>query len=299
MDEMDDRPPGQPTILMRITKILVDHAKNKACEMRDELDWMENNLEQKSDKLIMKKIKELKMEVTKKLEQNCFFSRRQEIFASMMELNQRRNIGWERIDELEKKMSDNLDLEQESDELMMEEIKMLKMEVLVKLVKLVKNLTRELDYEHFFLSNQERNKELDVMDELEKLENMLDLEQKSDKLMMEEIKNLKIEVMKKLVKNLGCHSFLPSPTNQAFHVVDELKKMENMLDLEQESDKLMMKEIRNLKMEVLKKLVKNLVKNLGCHSFVSSQFRIKKFLHRNLRRNNELKVPCIRALNIS
>ena len=40
------------------------------------------------------------------------------------------------------------------------------------------------------------------MDELKEMENMLDLEPESDELMMEEIKKLKIEVMKNLVKKL-------------------------------------------------------------------------------------------------
>ncbi|XP_028416794.1 uncharacterized protein LOC114541000 [Dendronephthya gigantea] len=257
MDEMDDTPPGQPTILMRITKVLVDHAKNKAWEMRDELEWMENNLEQKSDKLILKKIKKLKMEVTKKLEQICL------CFFLWI-----RNMGWKRIDELEKKMLDNLDLEQYSDKLMMEEIKMLKMEVLKKLVKnldckpFFSSVSMLFSRDTFLHSNLRRNKELDVMNELEKFENMLDLEQKSDKLMMEELKNLKMEVMKNLVKNLprelDCKAFFSSSNKWRFDAMDKLKKMEKMLDLEQESDKLMMEEIKMLKIKVMKELVKNM-----------------------------------------
>ncbi|XP_028416793.1 titin homolog [Dendronephthya gigantea] len=299
MDEMDDISPGQPTILMRITKVLVDYAKNKAWEMRGDLERMEKNFV--LDELIMKKIKKLKMEVTKKLEQNClcFFS-------------WRRNMGWKRIDELEKKMLDNLDLEQESDKLMMEEIKMLKMEVVrylmnnldckpffllmsnklgfdamdklkemekmldllqksdklmmeeIKMlkIKVMKELVKNMDY--FSLST---NDLFHAMDELKTMEKMLDLEQESDKLMMKEIMNLKMEAMKKLVESLDSAFFWR--TNQAFDAMDELKTMEKMLDLEQESDKLMMKEIMNLKMEVLKKLVESLVKNLGCHSYFS------------------------------
>ncbi|XP_028406857.1 uncharacterized protein LOC114529301 [Dendronephthya gigantea] len=247
MDEMDDIPPGQPTILMRITKILVDYVKNKAWEMMDELEWMEDNLERESDELILKK---LKMEVTKKLEQNCWclFSWRRNMTR---ELDYRpfflssNKLGLiDAMDEL-KKMEKMLDLEQESDKLMMEKIKMLKMEVMKELVKY-------LDYFSFLPTN----KAFHAMDELKTMEKMLDLEQESDKLMMEEIKILKMKVMKSLVKNLDYFSLLP--TNKAFHAMDELKTMEKMLDLEQESDKLMMEEIKILKMKVMKSLVKNL-----------------------------------------
>ncbi|XP_028392339.1 cingulin-like isoform X2 [Dendronephthya gigantea] len=231
-----------------------------ATDAMDNLKKMENmlDLEHKPDKLMHEEIKKLKMKVMKIAVRELLRDLDDERYTSWGE-----NKTEQVLNEL-KIMENMLDLEQESDKLMMEEIKKLKMEVMKNLVK---TLATELDREDI----EGENKTEQVMNELKMMERMLDLEQESDKLMMEEIKKLKMEVIKNLVKTLATELDREDieGRHQTCEVMNELKMMGNTLDLEQESDKLMMVKIRKLEMEVIKNLVKNLARELDCRGFIS------------------------------
>ncbi|XP_028416810.1 uncharacterized protein LOC114541019 isoform X2 [Dendronephthya gigantea] len=109
-----------------------------------------------------------------------------------------------------------------------------------------KNFKEGLDYFNPF---SWRREVWDIMEELKKVEKMSD--SKLDKLVMEEINKLKIEVMKNIVKNLDCRIYFSwvKGFEEERRVLNELKQM---LDLK--LDKRMMEEIKNLVMEVMKRL---------------------------------------------
>ncbi|XP_028392340.1 uncharacterized protein LOC114516922 isoform X3 [Dendronephthya gigantea] len=241
-----------PTVLMRITKILVykNERDNAEKMMMNQLEKMGKKLdfEQESDKLILEEIKKLNVEIKTSNGTWCFcLSRTNKVSTRMNEL---------------RKMEKMLHY----DKMVMEKkIRNLIMEVM-------KNLVKKLDCEPFVsLCNQGVRKGLSIMDDFEKIEKMLDLEQESDKLMMAKIKSLKVEVMKivvrKLAKDLDCERFVSSKRNEIWIVMNELEKMEKMLDLQQKSDKLIMVKIKKLKMVVMKKLVRNLERELDCEGF--------------------------------
>ncbi|XP_028392329.1 uncharacterized protein LOC114516915 isoform X2 [Dendronephthya gigantea] len=256
---------------------------NNVWNVMNKLEKIKNTLDfqQKSDKLMMVKIENMKIVVVKKLVKNLARELDCEGFSWGV------HEGLSVMDDLEK-FEYMLEFEQELDKMMIEEIKKLK-------TKIMENLLRELAEELVcWGSSSGTILATDAMDNLKMMENMLDLEHKPDKLMHEEIKKLKMKVMKIAVRELPGELDGERDTswgkNKTEQVMNELKMMEKTLDFKQESDKLTVEEIKKLKMEVMKNLVKNLVTELDREDIVSwmSTARYKTYDVMN-ELNNELK----------
>ncbi|XP_028392326.1 uncharacterized protein LOC114516914 isoform X2 [Dendronephthya gigantea] len=234
---------------------------NNVWNVMNKLEKIKNTLDfqQKSDKLMMVKIENMKIVVVKKLVKNLARELDCEGFSWGV------HEGLSVMDDLEK-FEYMLEFEQELDKMMIEEIKKLK-------TKIMENLLRELAEELVcWGSSSGTILAMDAMDNLKKMENMLDLEHKPDKLMHEEIKKLKMKVMKIAVRELpgelDDERYIWGK-NKTEQVMNELKMMGKTCDFKQESDKLTVEEIKKLKMEVMKNLVKNLVTELDCEDILS------------------------------